>query len=149
MKSSDGDRQDYFAWGCIVIGCVLLLAGSLSTPAQGSVAGWPVRPEDTSTPGPRLAGGAIELHVTGPRQTAPLFAVVQRQDELGKWHDMDGWRGEIKGGYVTWYVASKDFGTGPFRWLVYRDGAILETSESFRLPAASRQVVRVAVEIEP
>ena len=149
MNRKGENRHDYFAWGCVVVGCVLLIASSLSAPAQGSVAGWPVRPVDTPTPGSKLAGGAIELHVTGLHQTAPLFAVVQRQDGLGRWQDIDRWRGEIKGDRVVWYVAEKDFGAGPFRWLVYHESAILGTSEPFSLPTASRQMVRVGVEIEP
>jgi hypothetical protein len=78
-----------------------------------------------------------------------LFAVVQWQDGLGRWHDIDGWRGEINAERIVWYVAAKDLGTGPFRWLVYRDSIILGISEPFSLPAAGRQMVRVRVDIGP
>jgi hypothetical protein len=118
MNRNGENRHDYFAWGCVVIGCVMLIASFLSAPARGAVAGWPVRPKDTPTPGSKLVRGAIELHVTGLHQSAPLFAVVQWQDGLGRWHDIDEWRGEIKGDRVTWDVAAKDLGSGPFRWLV-------------------------------
>jgi hypothetical protein len=111
--------------------------------------GWPILSEDMPTPGFELAGGTIELRVSGSGQTVPLFAVVQRQDEWGEWHDVDRWRGEIEDDRVSWYVAAEDFGAGRYRWLVYRDVVVLGTSESFSLPAAGRHVAQVLVEIEP
>ena len=90
MNRNGEDRQNYFAWGCFVLGCVMLIASSLPAPAQVAVAGWPVRPVDMPT-GAKLAGRAIDLHITGPHQTAPLGIVVHEPGELAMWHEMVRW----------------------------------------------------------
>ena len=41
--------------------------------------------------------GFIDLHVD-PAQTG-LWAVVQWQDAVGDWHDVEGWRGALDSGY--------------------------------------------------
>jgi hypothetical protein len=63
-------------------------------------------------------------------------SIVQWQGTDGRWHNVDGWRREITGGAISWAVAEKDFGTGPFRWLVFNSdsGRPLAISESFFLP---------------
>src|SRR5689334_22639984 len=103
---------------------------SLAAPSQLP----PLPPRDTPTP-----GGTILLYVH-TSQTG-LASVVQWGDGLGKWHDVDGWRSELSWltSYVffqAWGVAPKDFGTGPFRWLVYnpKTGKTVATTDSFYLP---------------
>jgi hypothetical protein len=76
-------------------------------------------------------------------QAAPdgVWTVVQWQDSAGGWHDIEGWRGTLDGGQKIWWVAQRDFGTGPFRWVIYegQGGRLLATSESFYLPASAEQ----------
>jgi hypothetical protein len=149
MSENGENRQDYYVWGCIVVGCVMLIASFLPAPAEVAVAGWPARPQDPPASGSELSGRTVELLIVGPRQAVPLIAVVQWQDELGEWHDIDGWQSEIEGSRITWHRAAKDLRTGPFRWVVYGDSVILGTSESFSLPAASSFVIRLGGEGEP
>ena len=137
----------------------------------------PTHPPLAWTPGPPLPktpvppinlpgpdGGQIELRV----QFAPawwqrrtvhwqeLWTVIQWQDRLRNWHDVEGWRGGLdeivkSEGGKTWWVIQADLGKGPFRWLVYdrAGGKLLAASQSFNLPSASGQTVKVQVELEP
>jgi hypothetical protein len=80
-----------------------------------------------------------------------LWGVVQWQDSSQGWHDVEGWRNTLdENGYRRWWVDSKDFGTGPFRWAVSHapDGAVLGVSESFSLPLTAGQVVPVRVQVD-
>jgi hypothetical protein len=91
---------------------------------------------------------AIALHAPGAPPSA--WTVVQWQDGLGGWHDVDGWRGDLDAGQQkVWWVLGKDFDTGPFRWVVYdqRDGNVWAISKSFMLPA--RANLWVFVEATP
>jgi hypothetical protein len=81
-------------------------------------------------------GAGLELRTSGS------YACVQWLDGLGNWHDVEGWCGQIEKEPVTWYVAPRDMGTGPFRWLV--DG---RASEPFMLP--SQHGERVVVSVSP
>jgi len=93
-----------------------------------------------------LVGATIELHVPGA--SAGAWAVVQWQDSAGGWHDVEGWRGMLdSSGVRRWWVAPKDFDTGPFRWVVTRQpgGAQLAVSSPFTLPAGSNQTLGVDV----
>lgn len=122
--------------------CLLALL-ALSWP-QSALA-LPPRPDPPSTPDPN-AGAGIALSVSG--LTSPYFAVVQWQDGLGGWHDVDGWRGEVQDHYVLWYVSSVLFGKGPFRWVVYRGEETLGISEAFDMPSAANALVRVTVTVK-
>src|SRR5688572_5567394 len=83
---------------------------------------WAAPSQQLPPPPPRetpTAWGTIVLYVH-TSQTG-LGSVVQWQDGLGNWHDVDSWRSELTWltSYVffqPWGVAPKDFGTGPFRW---------------------------------
>lgn len=135
----------------LVLVCAVATIFSLSWTAQ-TVFALPPRPDPPPDGGLEperpVKGGAIELHVEpfGPG----IWAVVQWQDGLGAWHDVDGWRGEMEKERVMWYVAPEHFDAGPFRWVVYRgaDDEVLATSESFNLPSGSGQVIRVGVLIQ-
>ena len=108
----------------------------------------PTRPEDAPTPPPQpsKAGAGIALSVTGAAE--PCFAVVQWQDGLGAWHDVDGWRGQVEGGYVLWFVSADLLGAGPFRWQVYTtEGETLGSSEPFDMPLYKGTIVRVIIEL--
>jgi hypothetical protein len=86
-----------------------------------------------------------------------LWTVVQWQDPYTEvWHDVEGWQGTLDGvtdglGKKTWWVASRDLDTGPFRWRVYRSegGTLLATSEPFNLPGAVGAAVTVEVALTP
>jgi hypothetical protein len=49
-------------------------------------------------------------------------------------------RGTLDGQKI-WWVAQRDFGTGPFRWVIYegQGGRLLATSEPFYLPDSAEQ----------
>lgn len=121
-----------------------LLPGlTLAAPAQLP----PLPPRETVT------GGTIILYVHTSQ--VGLASVVQWEDGLGNWHDVDGWRSELTWltSYVffqPWGVAPKDFGTGPFRWLIYnpKTGKTLGTTNSFYLPG-SGGVVTVQKSLTP
>lgn len=128
--------------GILAVFTLLAMLAGLAQPAWAEL---PDRPEDmlTPTPEPVGAGAGIELSVTGA--TAPYHAVVQWQDGLGNWHDVEGWRGEVEENRVLWYVAPEYLGAGPFRWVVYRADDTLGTSENFNLPAGNGVLIRVSV----
>lgn len=133
----------------VTIGILALVAlvAALAGLARPAWAELPTRPEDALTPTPQPVqtepGAGLELSVTGA--TAPYYAIVQWQDGLGGWHDVEGWRGEVKEDRVLWYVSPEDLGSGPFRWVVYRGDETLGTSENFNLPEVGRTLARVSV----
>lgn len=125
---------------------VLTQAGPTLPPREPPPNDSPDENDDDGGNAPLVA--TIELQVQ-PAQ-AGLWTVVQWQDSDGNWHDVEGWRGNLEaGGKKMWQVAAKDFGTGPFRWVVYQgqDGSELETSEPFTLPRQANEVVRVVVSL--
>ena len=87
----------------------------------------------------------IELYVE-PVQSG-LWAVVQWQDTAGNWHDVEGWREFLAGGYQLWAVFPPEFGRGPFRWAVYEGagGKMLGVSAPFDLPSMNMTRVTVSV----
>lgn len=74
------------------------------------------------------------------------WTVVQWQDKPGMWHDVEGWQGHAHNGWIRWRVAQKDWGTGPFRWLVYDEagGTLLGSTANFILPTGPYGIVWVA-----
>ncbi len=104
--------------------------------------------DDNGADDESVVGAYIELRVQPDR--SGLWAVVQWQDEPGDWHDVDGWQGTLEtGGYRRWWVAQKDFGTEPFRWVAVQEsgGPVLGISETFSLPAGAGEVVPVVVSL--
>jgi hypothetical protein len=152
---------------CILIAVVIgVLALATWLPSQSLAAPsapLPPRPTFTPTPLPTLtptptssrphrplAGAHIVLYV----QAAPagLWTIVQWQDALGGWHDVQGWQGTLDDGYQKlWWVAEKDFSTGPFRWALYKSqgGALLAVSASFHLPGLTGETVMVEASLGP
>jgi hypothetical protein len=109
----------------------------------------PLPPRDTtpaahkpSTGGP--TGASIEL--AAPRAPDGAAAVVQWQDSAGGWQDVTGWQGAISDS-SRWWVHPKDFGTGPFRWVVTTgaDTTAWGVSEPFHLPSAANVLLQIAV----
>ncbi len=143
-----------------VVMLVLLILIPQGQGGRAAQAALPPRP--TLTPTPTTASSASPLPSVTPRPTtaalprlarielqAPNFdgawSVVQWQGEDGLWHDVAGWRGTINEGLRGWKVLPKDFGTGPFRWLVMDapDGNVLATSAPFTLPTENGEQVNV------
>lgn len=76
----------------------------------------------------------IRLAVT-PAQDG-LWSVVEWQGGDGTWHVVDGWQGTVEAGSKRWAVYERNFGEGPFRWVVStaRSGKIVGVSTPFMLP---------------
>jgi hypothetical protein len=145
---------------------VLLLASVIAVLCVSVLMGWgscapsveaapvptytrPAPPPLTPAPGQRAspAGGLIELHVQSV-QARHLWTVVQWQDGLGDWHDVEGWQGAPgEEGQVVWWVTGADLGKGPFRWVVYQlpGSRSPVASEPFYLPYRAGEVVHVEV----
>lgn len=144
MKSSS-----FLPYSLAVIGVLLL--GLLAFAPQSAVAApaaLPTRPPTATpdaTPLP-IVGALIALNV--PNASATAWTVVQWQDGLGGWHTVEGWQGNFDEGLSkVWWVAPKDFDTGPFRWVVFdqRDGKVWGTSQSFDLPAGVGQHIVIDI----
>jgi hypothetical protein len=127
----------------LVVVSFLLGAGLLTLPTALSLASpveLPPRPQP-STPAPAhhaAAVASIELQATAPAGT---WTVVQWAGG-GQWFDVEGWRCELGPyGRVVWWVEAKDFGTGPFRWVVYDEagGQPLDISADFNLPGSAAE----------
>jgi hypothetical protein len=149
------------------IACSLVAIGALWVPVPAAQADLPPRP--TAQAGAKSTSpvaARIELRVQFPADWPwasahwqDLWTVVQWQDARGGWHTVEGWQGELDGvaiddagvvsGHKTWWVAEKDFGTGPFRWVITRGkgSAPLAASGPFNLPGANRASVTVAVSL--
>jgi hypothetical protein len=133
---------------------LLLLAWPMSTLAQEPL---PPRPDDAGASLPprpepepaRQAGDSssdsgdyapLGGHITlgaGAVQAGD-WAGVQWQDGAGGWHDVGGWQARLENGSQDWWVDARDFGTGPFRWLVYQDAGksvVVAESDPFNLPS--------------
>jgi hypothetical protein len=128
---------------------VLLLAEMLF-PAHPAMA-LPPRPNPPSV-SPPVVGGGIELRAWAAQTIdwENVHTLVQWQDGLGGWHDVDGWRGTLDeiyadGGRKTWFVPEAHFGTGPFRWVVYVGEETLVTGDPFDMPATDNQLVRTII----
>lgn len=144
----------YLAVMVLMMGLAILAAQTPSTAYAG--AGLP--PRDTPTPTPRddkdndrndsPVGAYIEL--VAPDAPAGAWTVVQWQDSAGGWHDVEGWRGSVAGS-SRWWVHPKDFGTGPFRWVVRTgpEGPQWATSASFNLPGQPNETLQVGAAPNP
>lgn len=113
------------------------------TPVSGTATSVSATSTAEAANAPRV--GTILLVVSGA--PAKAWTVMQWQDGLGGWHDVDGWRGDLDDGQKMWAVLEANFGQGPFRWVIYekRDGKVWKTSESFFLPKSAGKWVEVVV----
>lgn len=127
--------------------------------------GLPPRPEPTPEPMPEPSpppeGGLIELRINfDPERSwaehpwSEMDTVVQWQDGLGDWHDVESWRGsldEVAGyeGRKSWWLDRSLFGKGPFRWAFYlrRGDPPLKFSEEFYMPTADGSIVRTRIAV--
>lgn len=108
----------------------------------------------TPTPSPRtprptpspLRLSHIRLVVT-PAQDG-LWSVVEWQGGDGTWHVVDGWQGTVEAGSKRWAVYEKNFGEGPFRWVIYKSaaGELVGRSLPFVLPTSAGEELTVRIE---
>ena len=149
MKTRKQFRKTFISAVLVALMLVLLLPSlALATPAV-----LPPRPTPRPVaPAPRKppTGAYVVLHLL----SAPpkVWSVVQWQDALGDWHDVEGWQGTLDDGQCkTWWVAKKDLGTGPFRWAVHleKSGPLVASSESFFLPDGVGKTTKIEMSIEP
>ena len=105
----------------------------------------PNRPLSTFDKSGAAEGAYISLQPSAP--AVGLWTVVQWQDDLGRWHEVEGWQGTFDGDHKTWWVDVKDFKTGPFRWVVFQDqnGEPLMYSEPFYLPQSPFETVVIEI----
>jgi len=81
---------------------------------------------------------------------AEVWTVVQWQDGLGDWHDVEAWQGQPDvENEKLWFVAEEDLGKGPFRWVAYVGGEELGASEAFDLPAVCDETVWSDIDLTP
>lgn len=124
---------------------ILALVLSVVTPQIAAAQEPPDRPDIPQPPRSQSSNRGSYAGDTGRivLSTRPdAWAVVQWQDGMGWWHDVDGWRGSTGGGVIAWTVEEKDFGSGPFRWVVYhpQTGEVFGASYPFYLPEAGEIV---------
>ena len=133
---------------------ILLLSGFTHSTLIEKGNSLPPRP--TAVPAPKYhpKGGQIQLILENEIDEIPtdLWTVVEWQDtNTNKWYIVEGWQGSLDTATSqTWWVGADMLGDGPFRWQLYesKDGELLTTSESFRLPALTGAKVVVIVSLE-
>ena len=165
----------------VVLGLVVTLFALSLTYAGKTKANGDLPPRDaegpTATPIPEPEpeviavsslpdGGAIEMRIAFSKDW-PWDKMYWQDLWLGgewndgeSWFKVDGWRGnldaiaEMDGVWTAqkaWWVAAKDLGTGPFRWVVYdhEGGSEIAMSDEFKLPAERGQAAVVKVSVAP
>lgn len=132
--------------------------------ASAAVAALPPRPTPAVTPLPTPTPlpapvrrqpaepaplGHILLTVTPAAEG--LWTVVEWQGADGVWHPVAGWQGMLVAGRQRWAVFERNFGQGPFRWVVYGavDGEVRGVSATFMLPASDGERVLRTLALNP
>lgn len=114
---------------------VVLTPGATSTAA----------PSSQKPPAPE--GAHIVLGLPKDGQLVGKRAVVQWLGKDGRWYDVDGWQSGLteQDTHIVWWVAPRDFGTGPFRWAVFAAGTNTPVwvSAAFQLPSFNGTIVSV------
>ena len=129
---------------------LILLTGLLTlvvpAPGAANADGLPPRETPTSGGGGGQGGGigGAFIELVTPGTVAGSWAIVQWSDANGDWHDVEGWRGWA-GDSCRWWVHAKDFGRGPFRWVVTQEpgGPVVQSSAEFFLPVYAGQTVLI------
>ena len=134
------------------IGLWLIGLAVVGLPHKSALAALPPRPTPKATLVPTKSsetGGYIKLQVEAA--PADMWTMVQWKDAHGSWHDVGGWQGTLDDKATKlWWVAPKDFATGPFRWAAYDglEGQLLGLSAEFNLPASAKQIVLIELVLE-
>jgi hypothetical protein len=152
---------------CLCVGMILAVLTCVAAMPTSPVSALPPRftatPTQVSPPAKQISpqagpqAGYIELDAIN-MGWIPLHTVVQWGDNAGNWYDVEGWRDTpqlVSNTFQTrWWVYPRDYGTGPFRWAIYRTDAPtsgtqadvpLAASQSFTLPLTSNDVVKLQV----
>jgi hypothetical protein len=143
--------QHLIFWIALLFLAALTVGAGQVAEASGSLPPYPtpVPPAPVLLPSPRPSVATIDLQApAGGGQ----WAGVQWQTPAGQWFDVAGWQGPVDmTGSQRWWVEPKDFGTGPFRWVVYTLGNPIACgiSASFYLPRAATDSQSVLVSAAP
>lgn len=149
----------------VSIGALIMVALALSYVfAPTDVGALPPRPTPAITPThtptpthtlprtpkptpPLLRLSHIRLLVT-PAQEG-LWSVVEWQGANGAWHVVEGWQGTVDAGAKRWAVYERNFGEGPFRWVIYDSptGRVKGVSAPFTLPGNEGEELIVRIEL--
>lgn len=125
--------------------CLMML--TLSTAFVGNHKSNDSLPPRPPTVTPQSYGGTIILQLLSdvPISSNELRAVVQWQSVDGTWHNVEGWQGDFNEKLqLIWWVAPKDLGKGPFRWIVQdktNHNEVVVESNSFQLPNRRQEVI--------
>ena len=87
----------------------------------------------------RLSVGWADPSIIGRFIADGLTTVVQYRNASGGWDDVTGWVQPLRNtSTVLWNVWRRDWGTGPYRWLVKNESQnyVMATSTGFYLPGA-------------
>ena len=127
-----------------------------TTPATPAFAVIPTRvpatdlppPTPVATTIPKLPVATIRLRIQGV-VSVPLISVVQWQDAQGNFRDVEGWRGSVTNGQTVWWVEAKDWGSGPFQWVVYAADSHepIATSKPFQLPSVAGERLEIVLAV--
>jgi len=120
-------------------------AGAGLPPRETPTPASPGEDDDDDAGATSPVGAYISLQAGGV--PAGAWSVVQWQDSAGNWHEVEGWRG-LAANSSRWWVHPKDFGRGPFRWLVTTGpaGIVTKISPPFYLPTGANETTLVTVE---
>lgn len=140
---------------CTLVWVTLMPGSTEATPSLLPPIGT-LTPSPTTQPSPvpTVLPEATNTHIAlqTPDGWAGKWTVVQWQDGLGTWHDVEGWMGEISNeNLVVWTVLPTEQGSGPFRWLVYTapEGDLLSCSDPFYAPSLLGDTTWVWVPVVP
>ncbi|HRA52529.1 MAG TPA: SH3 domain-containing protein [Thermoflexales bacterium] len=87
----------------------------------------------------RLSVGWADPSIIGRFIGDGITTVVQFRNASGQWQDVSGWVQPLRNtSTVLWNVWRRDWGTGPYRWLVKNEAQnyVMATSTGFYLPGA-------------
>jgi len=119
----------------------------LVSPLKSPLSTPPVIPGNTSASTPlalqNKTGAYIQLNLANASRFIGATVVVQWQDSKRQWQDVPGWRSMLGTKVLKWWVSPKDFGAGPFRWVVLRNKAIVAQSQPFTLPKRAGSTLTV------
>ncbi len=147
---------------CVLLVMIRISSSALADGPTRPDPDGPTRPNSNPSAQPSISsqdddddddGEPLGAHIELQAQPVPagVWTVVQWQDSSGGWHNVDGWQGTLDvAGRRRWWVAAKDFGTGPFRWLVtkgQKSASVLGTSSPFNLPVGANEIVLMTVSL--
>ena len=142
-------------WSVIIVSVMLIGAAIVPMSVAAGPMALPPRPTPvpTATSVPQVnpaPGSAIRLQAD--TVSINFWTVVEWQDATGNWHPVEGWQGTLESDHTkTWWVAERDRGKGPFRWVIYtrHGGQRWGNSQAFHLPTANHQIIQVSVAATP